>query len=304
MNEQIEIPKWNELLGKTLLSYKDGKAYAIRDTKTTVADKLGLSEELRSEITPKVGENKIEGRVGWAIYIGLKKPKLIEEATRGHYKITERGKKLLEKTNGEFDENYLIENYQEYAEYVKLRQRGENKREKRTAQVLDDMTPEELIGNAMEKLDNDLQSQLLGEMQKMNPYRFESVIADLLKAMGYGESFTTKKSNDGGVDAIVDEDALGLSKIYAQAKRYADNNKVQKKAIRDFLGSLAERKTAKGIFITTSDYSDDAKSLAEEHSVRLISGDELTNLMIQYNVGVSFGKTYQIKKLDSDYFIS
>jgi restriction system protein len=130
------------------------------------------------------------------------------------------------------------------------------------------------------------------KVEKMNPYQFESVVADLPKAMGYGESFTTKKSNDGGVDAIVNEDALGLSKIYAQAKRYADNNIVQKKAVRDFLGSLAESKTVKGIFITTSDYSDDVKILAKEHSVHLISGYELTNLMIQYNVGVSVRKTY------------
>lgn len=205
-----------------------------------------------------------------------------------------------------FDEKYLLENYPPYKEnYERNIRNYKNKKIKSgEEQQLKNSTPEELIENAFNRLDAKLQTELLKQLCDMSPYDFETVVADLLKAMGYGESFTTKKSNDGGVDAIVNEDALGLSKIYAQAKRYAHNNLVQQKAIQDFLGSLVANDISKGIFITTSDFSKNAESLAKNKSVILINGDELTRLMIEYNIGVSGYKTYQVKRIDSDYFAS
>jgi restriction system protein len=298
----MEMPKWNELLGKTLQEYLDGEPHSLRDIKITVSDKLGVTKELRNEVTPGVKANKIEDRVGWAFYIGLKKAGLVEEVSRGQYRITPIGRDVLKDTNGDLDEQYLIDNIPSYASYVEKKKKGENLRPKKTSALLDNATPEELIGEAVSKITTELQGELLSNMQKMDPYQFESVVADLLKKMGYGESFTTKKSNDGGVDAIVNEDALGLSKIFAQAKRYAEKNIVQQKAIRDFLGSLVANGITKGVFITTSDFSKDAEQLARNKSVVLINGDKLTEFMIQYDIGVSIHKTYFVKRIDTDYF--
>jgi restriction system protein len=296
------MPRWNELLSKTLKAFADGNSHKISDVKVEVADSLGLPEDLRSELTEKVRVNKIEDRVSWAIYIGLKKALLVEDSNRGELIITKRGKDLLAK-NIDFDDKYLVENYKEYKDYLASRNNSSKEKRKNNENLkMSDVTPSEMIENAIEQLDDELDISLLGELRKMNPYKFEIVVADVLKAMGYGESFITKKSNDGGVDAIVNEDALGLSKIYAQAKRYAEDNIVHKTAIRDFLGSLAENKTNKGVFITTSDYADDAKKLAENHSLILINGDKLAKLMIEYEVGVSVAKTYKVKKINSAYF--
>ncbi|MBP6917061.1 restriction endonuclease [Candidatus Saccharibacteria bacterium] len=302
----IDMPKWNDLFLPTLKAYGDGKPHNNRLVKVEVADGLNLSDELRHEKNAKIGDNKIENRVGWAIS-ALKTAGLLRQYELGSNIITELGVDLLATRGGKnFDEKYLLENYPPYKEnYERNIRNYKNKKIKSgEEQQLKNSTPEELIENAFNRLDAKLQTELLKQLCDMSPYDFETVVADLLKAMGYGESFTTKKSNDGGVDAIVNEDALGLSKIYAQAKRYAHNNLVQQKAIQDFLGSLVANDISKGIFITTSDFSKNAESLAKNKSVILINGDELTRLMIEYNIGVSGYKTYQVKRIDSDYFAS
>ncbi|MCL2869847.1 restriction endonuclease [Candidatus Saccharibacteria bacterium] len=299
-----EMPKWNELFLLALKVYGDGKPHNNREAAVLVADSLGLPDELRREKNSKAGNNKIENRVGWAIS-ALKIAGILEQHQRGENIITKVGKDLLRiRGNENFNQRFLHDNYPLYRKNTQRNQLNyKNRDEHRKTITSENSTPEELIENAMEKLDGELQNRLIHELRKMNPYQFEQVIADLLRAMGYGESFTTKKSGDGGVDAIVNEDTLGLGKIYAQAKRYADNNIVQEKAIRDFLGSLAANNIMKGVFITTSSFSDSAQKLAENKSIILIDGDKVTELMIEHNVGVAIAHNYQVKKMDLDYFV-
>lgn len=305
----MEMPRWNELFLPALKAYSDKRPHINKVVRKEVADLLNLSETLRNQKNTKHGDNKIENRVGWAVS-ALKIAGLLKQYEHGSNVITDAGEKLLKDRQGDnFDEQFLIDNYPAYKENkIRNKERNKNKLENNSDELsLNSSTPDDLIENAVNRLDNELSNQLLEELRKMDPYDFESVVADLLKAMGYGELGevkVTKKSGDEGVDAIVNEDALGLSKIFAQAKRYSVDNLVQEKAIRDFLGSLAAHSVQKGVFITTSDFSDKAIGLAKNKSVILINGDKMAELMIEYNVGVSVNKTYQIKKLDSDYFNS
>jgi restriction system protein len=306
----MEMPKWNDLFLSALEAYVDGASRNNKEVCKQVADGLGLPVELREEKNPQVGDNKIENRVGWAIS-ALKIAGLLEMATRGYNKLTEAGRHLLSTRNGEgFNEQFLINSYPSYRENRDRNlKRAKNRKPNNTASIdeMIDSTPEDLLQAAASRLQSSLQEELLGYLRGMDVYQFEDVVADLLKAMGYGdlgEVKVTKKSNDEGVDAIVNEDALGLSKIFAQAKRYAANNIVQKKVISDFVGALGMKNVDKGVFVTTSDFYSEAEAdiKATGKSIILINGDRLTELMIENNVGVSVAYKYEVKKVDTDYF--
>ena len=177
--------------------------------------------------------------------------------------------------------------------------------------VEDDLatTPDEVISNAHSKLESALAEELLELLYIMNPTRFERLILDLLKAMGYGARSLgshqmTRSSGDGGIDGIIHEDALGLDAVYIQAKRYAAENKVGRPAIQQFIGSLTGEGAAKGVFVTTSDFSAEARGyLARvQQRVVLIGGVQLARLMIRHGVGVRDRVSYVIKSVDEDYF--
>jgi len=304
-----DMPKWNDLLLVTLEAYRDGQPCTNRVVQVAVADSLGLSPEQRSEIYERSGYNRIENRVGWAIS-ALKVAGLLESHARGEKSITEVGKDLLrERSGANFDDRYLIDHYPAYKENLNrnrenLRDGGSRPRREPSGGelALDDATPEELIENAFGRLDALLQDQLLEQLRGMDPYKFEHVVADLLAAMGYGQTTVTKKSGDGGVDAIVDEDSLGLSRIYAQAKRYAETNVVHQQEMTNFLGAMARDNIAKGIFVTTSSFARDVKDMVAGRSIVLIDGRRLSQLLIRHNIGVSASKTYLVKRIDTDYF--
>ncbi len=170
-----------------------------------------------------------------------------------------------------------------------------------------DAPPEEVIGSAFNTLQTNLKEDLLASVRGMDPIRFERLVLDLLLAMGYGGSREeaarmTKASNDEGIDGVINEDRLGLDAIYIQAKRW--QNTVGRKEIQSFVGALAGQQANKGIFITTSDFSDTAREYVRTLSqkVILIDGDRLAELMIEHNIGVSKSHAYEIKRIDSDYF--
>jgi len=170
------------------------------------------------------------------------------------------------------------------------------------------MTPTEQMDDAFKKINNDLAADLLQKVMSMSPDFFEKLVLDLLLNMGYGGrnkemAIVTPTSHDNGIDGIIPEDALGLDKIYIQAKRYT-NNPVQKPEIQKFIGALDEQKATKGVFITTSSFTQGAIETAAKASKKivLIDGQKLADYMIEYNVGVSERKVYEVKKLDSDYF--
>ena len=170
--------------------------------------------------------------------------------------------------------------------------------------MITDFTPIELIEEGIKLSNSILASELLDRLYKSDPRQFEYIVANLLEKMGYGDLEVTQASNDGGIDAIVNEDKLGINKILVQVKRYNKDNKVNELQIRNFLGALATEKLQKGIFVTTSYFDKKARASAEKSDkrLRLIDGEELTLLMIEYNVGTSITNEYAVKILDNDYF--
>lgn len=300
-----EMPKWNELFEVSLRFYENGKPYINREAKVAIADSLGLTEELRNETTPKHKENKIEGRIGFALS-HLKIAGLLTQSDRGSFVITEEGKKLLNNMPKVLTQQYLIDNYPLYSNNVEKNKEASKQKNKSADDELNinNYTPIEIIENANEKLVSQLALDLLEKLHNVDPFRFEFIVAELLEKMGYGDLTVTKKSGDGGIDAIVNEDKLGLDKILIQAKRYKENNIVNEKTVRDFLGALAAEQVQKGIIVTTSVFAEKAKVTARQSDkkVVLIDGTKLATLLIENNIGVNLEKTIHIKTIDTDYF--
>lgn len=201
--------------------------------------------------------------------------------------------------------------YPEFAEYahisISLKEKQVYKKYE-TDEILDELTPTEQMDVAFKNINDDLAVDLLQRVLDMSPYFFEKLVLDLLLNMGFGSrnkemAIVTPTSHDNGVDGIIPEDALGLDKIYIQAKRYVDNP-VSKPEIHKFIGALDEQKATKGVFITTSKFTTGAIETVNKASKKivLIDGKKLADYMIEYNVGVSEKKVYEVKKLDSDYF--
>lgn len=171
--------------------------------------------------------------------------------------------------------------------------------------IEENKTPEELIENAQSLYTDSLKKELLAKLKSVDPIRFEQIVLELMEKMNYGVGSMTKMSHDGGIDGIIDEDELGLEKIYLQAKRYSEN-RVNEKEMQNFAGALGCSPVRKGVFITTSYFDERAKRKAESIQgkvIRLVDGDELTRLMIKHNVGVQLKTKIEIKKIDEDFFI-
>ena len=208
--------------------------------------------------------------------------------------ITEKGKKSLSKKLELRD----IESGDSFLDFY-----AEEKSKKNlTNNENKNSTPQDLIDSGFSQIEANLKSELLEKLKNIDPYYFEKVILILLKKMGYGDFIETSKSGDGGIDGIINEDKLGLDKIYIQAKRYGEN-KVREKDIRNFIGAMSGD-TSKGIFVTTSAFHEGAikKAYEAHHTIILIGGNKLVDLLHEFNVGVQIESTYEIKELDLDFF--
>lgn len=273
-----------------------------------IADHFNFSEEIRNHKL-KSGQSQIQNRAGWAMS-ALVKAEFIEKhpTEKFTYQITNKGRKYLKQHQGPITDEDLksIEGYEEAWEEAS-RKRQEAKEIAPTIAKIENSTPDDLIESAVRELDGELRTSLLEQLLNSDPYNFEQIVIDVLVAMGYGGSReeaaqVTKKSNDGGIDGIINEDRLGLDVIYVQAKRWQHN--IGRKEIQSFVGALAGYQAQKGIFITTSDFIQNAIDYANSVSqkVILIDGPRLADLMIEHNVGVSTVRTIELKRLDSDYF--
>ena len=183
------------------------------------------------------------------------------------------------------------------------REAQKNKKENETEEVsIENASPQDLIDAGFTTIETQVKTELLEKLKNIDPYYFEKVILILLKKMGYGNFVETSKSGDGGIDGIINEDKLGLEKIYTQAKRY-NENKVRERDIRNFIGAMSGD-TGKGVFITTSSFDNSAIKKAHEahHTIILIDGNKLVNLMHQYGVGVQVSNVYEVKEIDEDFF--
>ena len=240
----------------------------------------------------------------------LRRALMIELPQRGVYRITQRGKDYLA-THKDLRKQDLMQ-YPEFASYATgttITNSNSTKVEPGQDIVNQDLTPTEQLEQAFHSIIDDLAADLLQKTLEQSPYFFEHLVVDLLVKMGYGGSFAnsaqvTQYVHDDGIDGIIYEDKLGLDKIYIQAKRYKLDNTVGKPQIQQFSGALDEQKATKGVFITTSSYSKEAKQYVEKlnKKIVLIDGQELARYMIEYNVGVSTKQVYEVKRIDSDYF--
>lgn len=296
----MAVPNYQEFMLPTLEVIVDGQEHKNSDVVQAVARILNLTDEDMQEMLPSGNQQTYYNRAGWARTY-LKKAGLLEYPSRGVMKITEAGKSVLQNKPAKIDNNFLakFDSFNHFKNNVNVK----NEENVQDEILTDSHTPDEIFEVAEKEYLNSLKQDLLEALKKVDPVRFERIVLDLMEKMNYGTGSMTKLSHDGGIDGIVNEDELGLQKIYLQAKRYSEN-KVNEKEIQNFVGALGCSIVSKGVFITTSFFDERAKRKAEAAQgkvVRLIDGDELVTLMIKYNLGVQPKRTFTIKRLDEDY---
>ncbi|MHB8655703.1 MAG: restriction endonuclease, partial [Terriglobia bacterium] len=278
------------------------------DAVEALATHLGLTDDDLKEMLPSGVQRTFVNRVGWAATY-MKKAGLLEPTRRGYYRITPRGLDLLKK-NPKAINVKLLKQYPEFLEFQKLK--GTRSTEKlnisKDSLDVESATPSEALENAYKNLRDELVEELLAKLKKASPSFFEQIVVDLLVKMGYGGSRADAgkaigKSGDGGIDGIIKEDKHGLDFVYIQAKRW-DDASVGRPHVMQFAGALQAQKATKGIFITTSRFTPDARSYVSQigSKIVLIDGDQLSNLMIDHDVGVSTVSLYPVKRIDADYF--
>ena len=273
-----------------------------------LAKEFGLTDEDLKKMLPSGIQFTFVNRIGWASTY-MKKAGLLEATRRGYYRITSRGQELLKKQPKIINVK-LLKQYPEFVELQQLKgtRSGEKASSSDGAPDISAATPSEALETAYENLRDELIDELLARLKKSSPSFFERAVVELLVKMGYGGSRADAgkaigRSGDGGIDGIIKEDRLGLDVVYIQAKRW-DNNSVGRPDVMQFAGALQAQKATKGIFITTSRFTDDARSYVSQigSKIVLIDGEQLTNLMIENDVGVSTISLYPVKKIDTDYF--
>ena len=300
------IPDYQSLMLPLLKYSGDQQEHRLRDAIEHLADEFKLTKEERKELSPSGQQARFDNRVSWASTY-LKKASLLESTKRGYVRITDRGSKVLENPPASINITYL-EQYPEFNEFRKPSKTVRVENEESEIQKYEENTPEELIEIGYLKLQEDLASELLDRVKKCSSSFFERLVVELLVKMGYGGSRqdagkAVGRSGDEGIDGVIKEDKLGLDIVYIQAKKW--ENTVSRPEIQKFAGALQGFRARKGIFITTSNF---AKSVSDyvsriDSKIILVDGEHLAKLMIEYDVGVSSIASYQIKKIDSDYFM-
>lgn len=301
------IPDYQSIMLPLLLHVKDGKEYAISDCIDFLANQFNLSNEELNEWLPSKKQKTFYNRVYWA-KAHLKMAGVLENTKRGHFKITARGITMLKDNPDHINVKYLMSKFEDYDKMiVGYRKNNTDILQTPEKEIQGIETPEELIESGYQKIRESLEQEILSKLKTVHPARFEDIVVKLLVKMGYGGSISeagkaTRYTNDEGIDGIIKEDKLGLDVIYIQAKRWEGT--VSRPEIQKFVGALAGQRAKKGVFITTSNFSKDAITYASQMDTKivLIDGGDLAEYMIDYNLGVSVQDTYEIKKIDSDFF--
>ncbi len=293
----MDLPKYHETFLPILEILATEDYLHHRDLGLRVRDKYysELPQELIEQETSS-GANVLLDRIGWGKSY-LKMGRFVDYPRRGMVQITEKGKQVL-KTG-----KLTLEDLQSDSDFISYREAQKSKKENEIDKIsVDNASPQDLIDSGFSTIETQVKTDLLERLKDIDPYYFEKVILLLLKKMGYGDFVETAKSGDGGIDGVINEDKLGLEKIYIQAKRYSEN-KVREKDIRNFIGAMSGD-TTKGIFVTTSTFDESATKKAHEahHKIILIDGNKLVDLMYKYGVGVQIKNIYEIKQIDEDFF--
>jgi len=298
------IPSFQELMLPIIemCDQSGNKSIANRTFIDELAQEFQLTEADRKELLASGTQSRFENRVYWAL-VHLRRAGLIESTGRGFNRITERGREILRQSPSRIDLK-LLNQFPEFRTF-----RGAKQIEATVTPDLGESptSPQERMEAAFAEFRETLVTELLVKLVNLDPFRFERVVLDLLVGMGYGGSrreaaAVTQKTGDEGIDGVINEDRLGLDVLYVQAKRWKAN--VGRPEIQNFVGALAGKKAGKGIFITTSEFHDNARDYAAglHQKIILIDGRRLAELMIEHGIGVSEEHTYNVKKIDSDYF--
>lgn len=300
------IPDFQTIMLPLMTILSDGKEHSLQEITAEIIRQFELTEEEQQELLPSGNQSIINNRNSWARTY-LKKAGLLSSPKRAIFLITEAGKKLLATKPEKITVALLKANpeFQEWHSSSSVKEKGSG--DETDDDIAVEKTPQELLEYAHQKLTKELSIDLLDTVKNCTPLFFENLVIDLVVKMGYGGSRREAgraigKSGDGGIDGIIKEDKLGLDAIYIQAKKW--ENTVPVKEIRDFAGALLGQKARKGIFITTSIFPESAYEYVKniEHKIVLIDGKRLTELMIEHNVGVSVQSSYELKRIDTDYF--
>lgn len=301
------IPPFQQYLYPFLKLMGDDKVRNISQVSDDLGKLMKLTEEELAETYETSGQNRHRGRCGWARTWFLKAG-LLDSPKRGHFVISKSGRDLLASGQTDITQKFLIDHYPSFASFAKTKKKDKNV--SNLEEPHDTSDPMNQMEDAFAQLNNKLIDDLLQYISEQDPKFFEKLVVDLLVAMGYGGDFedaakVTQFSNDGGIDGIIKEDALGLDKVYLQAKRWKETSIVGAPDIHKFMGALMSIGASKGVYITTSSFSKAALDVVVSNKslkLVLIDGKQLAKYMIKYNVGVISQHSYIVKRVDTGYF--
>jgi len=299
----MSVPGFQDLMLPLLQLASDGKEHSLAEARPLLASRLGLTAEDVAQLLPSGRQTVFANRTAWA-KIYLQRAGLLSSSRRGHFQITPRGRTLLGEKLARIDIR-VLDRFPEFVEFRTKRDSDETDSAQEHAENA--ATPEETLESAYQRIRKDLATELLERVKKSSPTFFEELVVALLLKMGYGGSRQDAgkalgRSGDEGLDGVIHEDRLGLDVIYLQAKRWEGT--VGRPEIQKFVGALHGRRARKGVFITTSAFSDEARQYAAgiDSKLALIDGAQLADLMIDFDLGVSPASTYTVKRIDSDFF--
>jgi len=301
------IPDYQSLMLPILRLVSDKQEHRYRDLIEKLANEFQLTDKERKEFLTSGNQAIFDNRVGWAKTY-LKKAGLLDSPKRATFVITNIGLQTLNKNPDRIDAKYL----RQFPLFVEFQHssRNDNDNEVETiTQELNKQTPEENLDIAYQRIRKTLASELLYRVVDLSSTFFEKLVVELLVKMGYGGSIKDAgkaigRSGDEGIDGTIKEDKLGLDIIYIQAKRWKPGNVIGRPELHKFVGALAGQGAKKGIFITTSNFTKEALEYTPKNETKivLIDGEQLAQLMIDYNLGCTTQQNYELKKIDSDYF--
>ena len=296
----MPVPDFQSFFKPLLELAGDGGEHSIQEAREVLAVAMNLTTEDLAEMVPSGRQTKYVNRVSWAKSY-LLMAKVLVTTRRGHFRITDRGRELLAEGHPRID-NHLLNRYPEFVEF-----RASENLPNQTIPATQEETPDELLQRAHQSITNELAAELLNRVKTNSPRFFEALVVDLMIAMGYGGSRLDAgqalgQSGDEGIDGIIKEDRLGLDVIYLQAKRW--DGTVGRPEIQRFVGALHGKRAKKGVFLTTGRFSEEAVEYVNtiDPKVVLIDGRTLASLMIDFSLGTTTVETYELKKIDSDYF--
>jgi len=302
----MTVPDFQSLMLPLLRLIGDEKEHNNSEVLESLAEQFHLTESERKELLPSGRQVRFDNRVAWARAY-LKMAGLLENIRRGTFRITERGRRVLMQDPPKIDMRFLSQ-FPEYAAFRGRSQLSNKPEEPVEGANPAPETPDEILEATYQNIERELAEKLKEKIKGCSPNFFERLVVDLLMAMGYGGSMNDAgqvvgQSGDGGIDGIIKEDKLGLDSVYIQAKRW--DGTVGRPRVQEFAGSLMARSARKGVFITTSQFSKEAKdyvSTIQQPKIVLVDGELLAKLMIDHGIGVANVATYTVKKVDLDYF--